>query len=132
MVPTLPDSDSQSRQLFGLLVEECGDPRYESVSKTKGRTICRILLHPYSIIQGAQHAAPLPTTVSMTRPGKTQIVKSGSLGAIVRSFKSAVARRAGIELHSHRIWQRNFYEHIIRDEIDYERIAAYILTNPAN
>lgn len=35
----LPDSDSQSGQLFGLLVEECGDPRYGSVSKTKGRTI---------------------------------------------------------------------------------------------
>jgi len=43
-----------------------------------------------------------------------------------------VSRRAGIELHSYDIWQRNFYEHIIRDEIDYERTAAYILTNPAN
>jgi len=55
MVPTLPDTDSQSRQLFGLLVEECGDPRYGSVSKTKGQTICRTLRHPYSIIQGARY-----------------------------------------------------------------------------
>jgi len=68
----------------------------------------------------------------MTRPGMTQNVKSGSLGAIVRSIKSAVSRRAGKELNSGIIWQRNFYEHIIRDQTDYERIAASILSNPAN
>jgi REP element-mobilizing transposase RayT len=58
--------------------------------------------------------------------------KPGSLGAIVASFKSSVSRRAGKELNSGIIWQRNFYKHIIRDEIDYERIAGYILSNPAN
>lgn len=58
MVPTLPDTDSQSRQLFGLLVEECSDPRYKSVSKTKGRTICCTLIPPYSIIQGADGVRP--------------------------------------------------------------------------
>ncbi|HEY5505052.1 MAG TPA: hypothetical protein VIK28_07830 [Sedimentisphaerales bacterium] len=26
----------------------------------------------------------------------------------------------------------NYYEHIIRDQTDYERIAASILSNPAN
>jgi putative transposase len=30
------------------------------------------------------------------------------------------------------IWQSNYYEHIIRDNNDYERIAGYILTNPSN
>ena len=29
-----------------------------------------------------------------------------------------------------RIWQRNYYEHIIRDENDYTRIAEYIINNP--
>src|SRR4029434_6741987 len=45
-------------------------------------------------------------------------VQPGSLGAIIRSFKSAVTKRyneehgrSGLE-----IWQRNYYEHIIRDE----------------
>ena len=27
-------------------------------------------------------------------------------------------------------WQRNYYEHIIRNEADYARVAAYILDNP--
>ena len=29
-----------------------------------------------------------------------------------------------------KLWQRNYYEHIIRDEQSYENIAAYILENP--
>jgi REP element-mobilizing transposase RayT len=31
----------------------------------------------------------------------------------------------------HDIWQRNYYEHIIRDEADFRRISEYIDTNPA-
>ncbi len=30
-----------------------------------------------------------------------------------------------------KLWQRNYYEHIIRDQPDHERIANYIATNPA-
>ncbi len=65
----------------------------------------------------AQHAAPL---------------QAGSLGALVRAFKSAVSRRAGLELGLREtIWQRNYYEHIIRSENEYIRIVDYIRANPA-
>ena len=30
------------------------------------------------------------------------------------------------------VWQRNFYEHIIRNEREWARIRTYIETNPAN
>jgi len=30
-----------------------------------------------------------------------------------------------------RIWQRNYYEHIIRDEESYLRIVEYIINNPS-
>jgi REP element-mobilizing transposase RayT len=30
------------------------------------------------------------------------------------------------------IWQRNYYEHIIRNEQDYQEIWDYIDTNPMN
>jgi putative transposase len=30
-----------------------------------------------------------------------------------------------------KIWQRNYYEHIIRNEDSYQKIASYILNNPA-
>ncbi len=85
------------------------------IHENNGRTV----ISPSAV--GAQHAAPLPTNV-----------KPGSLGAIVRSFKSAVTRRAGRELNIVNIWQRNYYEHILRDRADYEQKAGYILSNPSN
>ena len=40
-----------------------------------------------------------------------------SVGAIVRAFKSAVTRRARMDLgHQGRVWQRNYYEHIIGND----------------
>ena len=31
-----------------------------------------------------------------------------------------------------KLWQRNYYEHIIRNEQSYQRIADYIINNPEN
>ncbi|HZQ08356.1 MAG TPA: transposase [Anaerolineae bacterium] len=59
-------------------------------------------------------------------------VDSGSLGAIVGNFKSITARRINAVRHSPSapVWQRNYYEHIVRHEDDLNRIRAYILNNP--
>ena len=55
----------------------------------------------------------------------------GSIPTIVRTFKSAVTRRLGREFNITNIWQRNFYEHVIRYQEDWERIHDYIESNPA-
>ncbi|MBL8077080.1 MAG: hypothetical protein JNM55_03885 [Anaerolineales bacterium] len=57
-------------------------------------------------------------------------VKPGSLGAIVRSFKSAVSYRINKEHNATGIWQRNYYEHIIRNETDLQNKTDYIEANP--
>jgi REP element-mobilizing transposase RayT len=31
-----------------------------------------------------------------------------------------------------RLWQRNYYEHIIRNDAEYDRISGYIKANPRN
>jgi|JTFO01.1.fsa_nt_gb REP element-mobilizing transposase RayT len=57
----------------------------------------------------------------------------GSIPTIVRAFKSAVTKRVN-ELRGipgAKLWQRNYWEHIIRDESDLNRIREYIQTNPA-
>ncbi len=54
-----------------------------------------------------------------------------SLGAFAAGFKSSVTRRARDELQMTGIWQRNYYEHIIRNETEWAKIADYIQTNPA-
>jgi len=57
---------------------------------------------------------------------------SGSIGALMAGFKSAVTGRINQirKTPGAPVWQRNYYEHIIRDEQSYEKIAAYILNNP--
>jgi hypothetical protein len=52
------------------------------------------------------------------------------LGAIIGSYKSAVSYRINKEHNATGIWQRNYYEHIIRNEKDLQRITDYIEANP--
>jgi len=54
------------------------------------------------------------------------------LSEIVRAFKTFSARRINEfrETSGAPVWQRNYYEHIIRDDADYNRIAEYVANNP--
>ena len=72
----------------------------------------------------ARHASPLPPWGP----------KPKSLSAIIGSFKSAVTNRINKmrETPATPFWQRNYYEHVIRDENDYEAIFNYIASNPIN
>jgi REP element-mobilizing transposase RayT len=58
----------------------------------------------------------------------------GSIPTIVRAFKSATTRQINILRHTPGapVWQRNYYEHIINTDREYEQIAAYIANNPSN
>jgi putative transposase len=53
---------------------------------------------------------------------------------VVGYFKMNTAKRINKILGSEGVpvWQRNYYEHIIRNETEYERIHLYIESNPAN
>jgi REP element-mobilizing transposase RayT len=55
--------------------------------------------------------------------------KSNELGTIIRAFKSAVTRNIH-NLGCEFAWQRNMWEHVIRNTADYTRIADYIINNP--
>ena len=77
--------------------------------------------------RGTARRAPTGTNRRFGQP------RPGSLPTIVRAFKSAATRR----INQHRgtpgasVWQRNYYEHIVRGRRDLERIRRYIRTNPA-
>ncbi|MFH1838509.1 MAG: transposase [Candidatus Kuenenbacteria bacterium] len=58
---------------------------------------------------------------------KYQHIISGSIGAIIRGFKIGVKK-----IYRQSIWQRNYYEHIIRNENSLEKIRNYIYNNPNN
>ena len=56
-----------------------------------------------------------------------------TLGDIIRAFKSISAIRVNrlLARSGQPLWQRNYYEHIIRDEDEMNRIRQYVEDNPA-
>ncbi len=62
----------------------------------------------------------------MFRPYET----SRTIGSIVRGFKIGVTKWVRQNTDISEIWQRNYYEHIIRNETSYFQIIEYIENNP--
>jgi len=56
------------------------------------------------------------------------------LSEIVRALKTFSARKINelCNTRGKQLWQRNYYEHIIRNEKSHKYIANYIVNNPAN
>ena len=69
-----------------------------------------------------------------TRNAPTETVVPGSLGAIVRAYKSAVTYEVNAVQNQRGavLWQRNYYDHIIRNDRELNNIRWYILNNPLN
>ena len=81
-------------------------------------------------------ASPAPTHEMMQTVCKS---KRPTLGQIVGAFKSLSARKwikyieqGNILDKCGKLWQRNFYDHIIRNENDLYHIRGYIFQNPLN
>ena len=61
-----------------------------------------------------------------------------SLPDVVHRFKSLTTKRyadgvrqSGWTPFNGRLWQRNYYEHIVRNDVSLERLRSYILANPS-
>ncbi len=80
---------------------------------------------------------PAPHLPGVGANGATTRV-APTLGGVVGAFKSLTTvlytrgvRQSAWPTFSGRLWQRNYYEHIIRNEESLNRIRQYILDNPA-
>lgn len=79
-----------------------------------------------SIVAVGAGASPAPTNTK-------------TVGDIVGAYKSLVANGC-LEIFKQnqpgkmmgKLWQRNYYEHIIRDDKSCQRISEYIINNPKN
>ena len=92
------------------------------------------------IIVGAQFIAPnstqfiAPDSVPRNQIGNSQddaINRAPTLGEIVRTYKAASTRMIRQTANLEFAWQRNYYEHVVRNEESLYRIRQYILENPA-
>ncbi len=68
----------------------------------------------------AKNISPLQYGTSMT------------IGSVIRGFKIGATKWARANGASHDPWQRNYYEHIIRNEPELGKIREYIISNPMN
>jgi len=73
---------------------------------------------------------PAPSTPALSTPAPT-------LGDVIGAFKSRVTveyirgvKTFGWTPFDRRLWQRNYHEHIIRNEEALNRIRRYIVENP--
>ncbi len=115
---------------LGRLVRECWVAVPEHFPRVALQEFVIMPNHIHGVIAitplvGAQHGCALPGGAT------TDGVKPGSLGAIVRSFKAIVARRARNQLGwKGPIWQRNYYERVLRDGKEFSDASRYIAENP--
>jgi REP element-mobilizing transposase RayT len=74
----------------------------------------------------------LSASVSILDKDQKGGVASGSLGAIIQNFKSVSTRKINKfqKTPGLKIWQYGFYDRVIRNDEELERISEYILFNP--
>jgi REP element-mobilizing transposase RayT len=86
---------------------------------------------------------PLNYQGAMEKQGEHKVrpygTQNGSVGRIVQAFKSLTTnayirgvKQSGWPPFPGRVWQRNYYERVIRDEKEMMAIREYIMNNPAN
>jgi putative transposase len=87
--------------------------------------------HFHGIVFIVNHKGDQPVAPTTTmRPSRGP--KSKSIGALIAGFKSAVTKSINTKRTTSGVpvWQRNYWEHIIRNEKSHHEIATYILNNP--
>jgi REP element-mobilizing transposase RayT len=88
-------------------------------------------------------ASPAPTSIAQNDvvvpnwAGASPAPTTAAIGNIIGAYKSLVINEC-LKIYKSRneimgkFWQRNYYEHIIRNEQSYQNISDYIIHNPEN
>ncbi|MFA5098164.1 MAG: transposase [Candidatus Margulisiibacteriota bacterium] len=82
------------------------------------------------MVVGARGRVPLQNG---TQYQKWQHIQPKSIPSFVLGFKSSATKQINTIRKTPKlsVWQRNYYEHVIRDYIQLESIRKYIINNPA-
>jgi putative transposase len=91
-----------------------------------------VTIRPQESAEGGPGSIAGPSGREQGARGAPPRRTSGSLGSVIAGFKATSTRRiiASSDFAIARVWQRGYYDHLVRDDDDFERIAHYIVTNP--
>jgi REP element-mobilizing transposase RayT len=121
------------------------DPRFRKVAERLWRAIphrphaCRVSLDQWILMPNHLHgliilgrADPGAPSAQPPSPGGPAGAASGSLGAIIGNYKSVAMRRINRlrQTPSMPVWQRNYYERIVRNQRQLDAFRRYIIENP--
>ncbi len=92
-----------------------------------------IVIKSYYNGVGAYSIRPYTTNNKISSANRLRS-PSHTIGAIVRGFKAATTSKVNLRHCDSDIplWQRNYYEHVIRNEAEFVAYRKYIKENPAN
>ena len=88
-------------------------------------------LHGILVLTEEKPVQPMAPPKSTGKPSRYGPA-SGSVSAILAGFKSAVTSRIRkyLDMREVQVWQRNYFEHIIRNDKSLNLIREYITMNP--
>jgi len=127
----------QQEPLFGTVtngemrLNQCGQIVQETWNDLPNH-YPHIKLDAFCIMPDHIHAIIILTAVPHMPPSPLPTPKRHGLPEIVRAFKTFSARHINTLRRAPGIpvWHRNYYEHILRDEVDLANTRRYILHNP--
>ena len=81
-------------------------------------------------IVGAIHESPLQKSSQQNKTQRRNMLLSKMIGYFKMNSAKRINQKRNLQGIS--VWQRNYYEHIIRNENELWRIRKYIVENPVN
>jgi putative transposase len=122
------ENEEMNLNEYGKIAEKCflAIPEHHPYAKLGPYIVMPNHIHCIiEITVGANNYSPLQTQTKRPIHGTSK-----TIGSIVRGFKIGVTKWFRKNTDIHTVWQRNYYDHIIRNEKSYCRIADYIINNP--
>ena len=116
--------------IHGILILNKPDGGNENGVDGGGGDVAVETGHALSLRRQQQKQQPSPQTQTIGQ-NRFQNIGKNTVSSIIGSYKSAVTKHAN-RLGFPNGWQTRFYDHIIRDDAEYQRISNYINDNPAN
>ena len=110
-------------QNVGAIIDRPEDVRLSEIGNIVREAVANIPVYYPSICMDTYAIMPDHVHLLLQIDGRS--LTAPTISRVVQQFKGAVTKQAG-----HPVWQKGFYDHVVRSEQDHREIWAYIEGNP--